>query len=116
MPLQRDIASKLSMGLYTSSPQIQAPGYFVGPDGPRHSAALADFIRARFNIPPGPYQDVPPQGRSELDFWNVLQDRGYTLESLYAELEAENLDGKHDVVLQDFAAISAHHRSGSRKN
>lgn len=105
MPLQRDIASHLFMGIYTSSPEMQTPGYFVAPEGIRHTSTLADFMRNRFSIEPGPYQQESPQGRSELDFWNVLQERGYTLESLYGELEAENQHGQHQAVLEDFAAI-----------
>jgi hypothetical protein len=34
-----------------------------------------------------------------------LQERGYTVESLYAEIESESGHDQHQVVLEDFAAI-----------
>jgi hypothetical protein len=60
----------------------------VGPSGLEHSFLLGQYLKARFALVE---PDSPDTNR--LGFWATLRQQGYTLESLYAELEAA-LPGK----------------------
>lgn len=97
IPVQQNIVGKL----FNTSDVSSGEGMpsFVGPSGLMHSFRLGKYLRRRFDIP-----EDPNKRGAKLDFWTVLQSRGYTLESLYAELEAE-LQGEYKVLLADFEAI-----------
>jgi hypothetical protein len=93
------MVGRLFIGISTSSGE-GAPT-FCGPDGLKHSFPLARYIRKRFNVP----EDSSKEW-GKTDFWEILQRQGYTLESLYAQIEsdvAESGDGKW--ALDDFEAI-----------
>ena len=79
----------------------QGPGFpsFVGPFGLAHSHALGEFLRERYNVPEDPEADTP-----KLNFWSELQRRGYTLKSLYEEIERE-LSATRPHLISDFQAI-----------
>ena len=95
--MQENLVGCLYRGHDTSSGE----GFpsFTGPAGPTHSYRLAKYLRDHFNLP-----EDRAKRRVKLDFWTILQEKGFNLESLYNELEAE-LTGEARVILEDFAAI-----------
>ncbi len=95
MPLQSDIANKLFMGL--SVTRGASLGGFSMSAGLRHSERLAAFLRRHFSIP-------DPPDDSQLDLWKELQARGYTLESLYAEVQRLSV-GSEEWIADEFEAI-----------
>lgn len=97
IPVQQNLIGKLFAGHDTGSGE----GFpsFVGPSGPAHSFRLAKYLRKRFGIP-----EDPQKRNAKLDFWLILQEGGFNLESLYNELERE-LTGDYRILLDDFAAI-----------
>jgi hypothetical protein len=97
IPIQQDIIGKLFNTSDVSSGEGMVS--FAGPSGLMHSFRLGQFLRRRFDIP-----EEPHKRGAKLDFWTALQERGFNLESLYADLEAE-LQGEFRVLLSDFEAI-----------
>jgi hypothetical protein len=71
----------------------------VGPSGQMHSLRLSRYLRSKFDIP-----ETPKLQGAKLDFWTKLQVKGFTLESLYSELEAD-LQEEERALLSDFEAI-----------
>lgn len=95
IPSQKDITGRLFIGLDTSSGE----GFptFISTSGMKHSFQLGQYLRKRFKIPENSEKKF-----AKLDFWNILQERGYTLETLFAELEEDD-EGK--LLLDEFQAI-----------
>jgi hypothetical protein len=79
IPVQQTIVGQLVAEHDTSG----AEGFpsLSGPNGPMHSFRLAQYLRRRFDMP-----ENPDKRGAKLDFWLQLQNRGFTLESLYGEL------------------------------
>lgn len=95
MPLQSDIADKLFMGISRTGNLFV--GAFSVSSGLRHSERLTAFLRARFQL-------SEPSDDSRLRAWKELQARGYTLETLYRELQHESI-GETAWVIEEFEAI-----------
>jgi hypothetical protein len=95
LPTQADIIGRLFFGASTGGPSDGFPS-IVGPAGLKHSLGLARFLRAHLDLPEHPTD-------SKIDYWTAIQAKGYTLESLYGELELA-LAGRPD-LLADFEAI-----------
>ena len=64
-----------------------------------HSFRLGQYLRRKFNIP-----EQSSVENAKLDFWTILQQRGYTLESLYEAVEADRSPSARE-VLADFESI-----------
>ncbi|GEM_PF-2914575 len=99
LPTQENIIEQLFFGLDTTDGE-GAPS-FVGSSGLKHSFALGQYIRKKFNLPEDPKKKL-----SKTDFWPILQEKGYTLESLYEEFEHDT--AKYDYgrfLIEDFEAI-----------
>jgi hypothetical protein len=96
VPIQGNIVGKLFFGGSTGSGE----GFpsFTGSAGPKHSFRLARYLRAKFDIPEQPQSEL-----GKIDFWNILQERGYHLESLFAALEQDLSDDGWP--LEEFKAI-----------
>jgi hypothetical protein len=97
VPIQGDIVGRLFFGGFTGGGE----GYpsFTGPSGPKHSFRLARYLRTKFAIPEQPQSEL-----GKMDFWKVLQERGYHLESLFADLE-HDLPPDDEPLLEEFKAI-----------
>lgn len=97
LPTQADIVGRLFFGASTGGGE----GFptFVGPSGLKHSFGLARFLRSHFGL-----SETEEKANSKMDFWLALQERGYNLESLYAELESTLSNARQD-LLADFEAI-----------
>jgi len=97
IPMQNGLLERLFFGADTSSGE----GFpsFVGPTGPQHSYVLGRLLRKKFGIP-----EDSTRPNAKMDFWPELHRRGYTLETLYAELEAD-AEATALGVLPDFEAI-----------
>lgn len=95
IPTQQDLVGRLFFNGQTSDGE----GFpsFTDTFGMRHSFPLAQYLRERFEIHEDP--NVP---MSKMDFWKVLQSKGYNLETLYAAIEE---DSKARGLLDDFESI-----------
>ena len=97
IPMQANIVGRLFFGGHTGS-GVGFPS-FNSPSGPKHSFQLGQYLREKFDIPEQPSSEL-----GKIDFWTILQARGYNLESLYAELE-QSLSGDGEWLLEQFKAI-----------
>src|ERR1700694_1886662 len=97
IPMQQDIIGRLFNTSDVSSGEGMVT--YAGSFGLMHSFRLGQFLRHRFDIP-----EDPDKRGAKLDLWTVLQERGFNLESLYSDLEAE-LQGEFRALLSDFEAI-----------
>lgn len=95
VPTQQDIVGRLFFHADVSDGE----GFPSWTDtfGLRHSFALATHLRKRFNL------TESSASYSKLDFWQVLQGRGFTLETLYAALQED--PEFPPALLEDFEAI-----------
>jgi len=101
-PTQNDILERMVSGITTTS--VGAPDF--GDDtGLKHSHSLSQYLRAKFDIP-----EEKSKGHTPSDFWLKLQQRGFTLETLYAEIEKDLIDAEKrgtpgKWALEDFEAM-----------
>jgi hypothetical protein len=96
MPLQSDLLAKLFLG-WTTSGQITV-GALAMDHGLRHSTRLGNYLRSQFGLP------ATVDTESHLQFWKDLQDRRYSLETIYAELE-QRATGEDAWAIEEFEAI-----------
>lgn len=97
MPTQNDIIGRL-FALFDVTSGEGFPT-FCGTYGMKHSFPLGQFLRKYFKLPENPAKE-----NAKLDFWPAIQQKGYTLESLYALLETV-LPDESRYLLEDFEAI-----------
>ncbi|MBC8433083.1 MAG: hypothetical protein H8D96_14320 [Desulfobacterales bacterium] len=98
-PTQENIVGKLLAGIDTNSGE-GAPTFSTD-TGLKHSFQLGQYLRKRFNIP-----EDPSKKMAKTDFWTILQEKGFTLESLYSVLENDIRSAdKGWWILEDFEAI-----------
>ena len=97
IPIQQNLIGKLFREHDTNSGEGLPT--IVFDSGMDHSLRLSRYLRERFNIP-----EDPEKRNAKLDYWLHLQEKGFNLESLYSELEAE-LTGDDRILLDDFEAI-----------
>lgn len=97
MPLQKDIAAALfaSSGLSRDG-DLHLGGFAVG-HGLTYSTRLKSVLCALLDLD-------WPRPPSLVSFWQQLQDRGYTLESMYREVE-EASTGRYSWVAPEFMAL-----------
>lgn len=101
-PTQSNILEKLVTDIISSS--VGAPD-FSDDTGMQHSHSLSQYLRAKFNIP-----EEKSKGHTPTDFWPKLQQRGFSLETLYEEIErdvigSEKRGNSRKWALEDFEAM-----------
>jgi len=87
-----------------TSNSVGAPT-FSDDTGMQHSHSLSQYLRAKFNIP-----EEKSKGHTPGDFWPKIQQRGFSLETLYEEIERDVIDSEKrgasgKWALEDFEAI-----------
>ena len=101
-PTQNNILEKMVAGITSSS--VGAPD-FSDDTGMQHSHSLSQYLRAKFNIP-----EEKSKGHTPSDFWPKLQQLGFSLETLYEEIEKDVIDSEKKRnsgkwALEDFEAM-----------
>lgn len=101
-PTQYSILEKLVAGIKSNSGGAPT---FCDNSGMKHSHGLSQYLRNKYNIP-----EKVSNGDTPTDYFPKLQTKGYSLESLYEEIESDIIRAeKHGKsarwILEDFEAI-----------
>ena len=101
-PTQNNILERMIAGITSSS--VGAPT-FSDDTGMQHSHALSQYLRKKFYI-----QEDKSKGHAPSDFWPKLQKVGFSLETLYEEIEKDVIDAEKrgssgKWALEDFEAM-----------